>query len=720
MGSFSSSRDHLIAELERVDLLLQSHVARARRFRRSDDRFQGLYIQEEEVDALLARPVGLPPWAARGGDSGASSYEHAAELARRLEEEADVAVRRGARLRLRELASRFDLDGLDRDALIVCLAPEVDLRYERLFAYLQDDVTKKRPSVDLVLNVLVSSLDEKLTALERFRPGAPLIDHELVAPFDDPNHHAPPLLGKFLKVDERVVSFLLDSDAIDARLRPFAHLIEPSRPLAELPLSVETRDRLASLGGSDEVRQRGVLLYLEGPRGSGRRLAAEGLSGVLGRKLLVVDVGAMLEADAARVATDVRRAAREALFQESSILLEGFDALLADGREALRDTVLGDLTRWPLPVLLAGETPWVPATEAPPVALRLRLSAPDSLARLALWRGSLDGRAQGFDDGVLRDLASKFRLGPEQISAAVAGARNLARSLEPVERQLAVGDIEEAARLQSTRGLSKLARRIDPRYTWDDIVLPPDRLALLREICSHVRYRAVVYGEWGFDRKLSLGKGLSVLFSGPPGTGKTMAAEILARELGLELYKIDLSSVVSKYIGETEKNLSRIFNEAESSNAILFFDEADALFGKRTAVRDAHDRHANVEVSYLLQRMEEYEGVVVLASNLRKNMDEAFVRRLRFTVEFPFPDEESRRRIWEGIWPAETPRAEDLDLRAIARTFEFAGGNIRNVGVAAAFRAAKERTRIDMGHVMRAGEMELKKMGAIDRSPRTV
>ena len=210
--------------------------------------------------------------------------------------------------------------------------------------------------------------------------------------------------------------------------------------------------------------------------------------------------------------------------------------------------------------------------------------------------------------------------------------------------QLTMTDLYEACRLHSNQKLATLARKITPKYAWDDIVLPADRLEQLREICNHVKYRERVYGQWGFDRKLSLGKGLSILFAGPSGTGKTMAAEIIAGALGLDLYKIDLSTVVSKYIGETEKNLSRIFIEAETSNSILFFDEADALFGKRSEVKDSHDRYANIEIGYLLQRMEEYEGVVILATNFRKNMDEAFVRRLHFTVEFPFPNEEDRQQ----------------------------------------------------------------------------
>jgi len=274
-------------------------------------------------------------------------------------------------------------------------------------------------------------------------------------------------------------------------------------------------------------------------------------------------------------------------------------------------------------------------------------------------------------------------------------------------------DLFAAARQQSTQSLGGLARKIDPRRGWGDIVLPADRLQQLQEICSHVRHRAMVYEGWGFGRKLSLGKGVNVLFAGPPGTGKTMAAEVMAQELGLDLYQIDLASVVSKYIGETEKNLSRIFDEAESSNAILFFDEADALFGRRSEVRDSHDRYANIEVAYLLQRMESYEGMVILATNLRKNMDEAFTRRMHFSIELPYPDETQRRSIWETIWPPDTPREVDLDLDQMSRRFELTGGNIRNIAVAAAFLAAEDGQMITMRHLLHATRREYHKMGKL-------
>jgi len=313
-------------------------------------------------------------------------------------------------------------------------------------------------------------------------------------------------------------------------------------------------------------------------------------------------------------------------------------------------------------------------------------------------------------------VAAKFRLTGGQIRDAAATARSLARGRDPHHPnigRLESADLYAACRLQSNQKLTALAQKITPRYTWSDIVLPAGRLEQLREICNSMRHRPRVYEEWGFDRKLSLGKGLNVLFAGPPGTGKTMAAEVLAGDLGLDLYKIDISAMVSKYIGETEKNLSRIFAEGRSSNAILFFDEADAIFGKRTEVRDAHDRYANIEVSYLLQRMEEYEGMVILATNLRNNMDDAFVRRIQFMIELPFPSEADRRRIWDGIWPAGLPRGADLDLDFMARRFEIPGGNIKNIALAAAFLAATDGGTVTMDHLIRATQREYQKMGKV-------
>src|SRR5262249_29940830 len=277
-----------------------------------------------------------------------------------------------------------------------------------------------------------------------------------------------------------------------------------------------------------------------------------------------------------------------------------------------------------------------------------------------------------------RELASQFRLTPGQIHDAAAWVTQR-RAMASDEAELTRDELYAACRHQSHHKLTELAVKIVPHYTWDDLVLPGEKVEQLQELCGQVVHCQRVYGDWGFARKLAHGRGISALFAGPSGTGKTMAAEVIAHELQLDLYKIDLSGVVNKYIGETEKNLAKIFHEAEVSNVILFFDEADALFGKRTKVSDAHDRYANIETSYLLQRMEAYEGVVILATNLRENMDEAFTRRIRFIVDFPFPDVASRKLIWQTHFPRETPVSADLDYDWLAQQWQITGGNIKNI-----------------------------------------
>jgi len=299
-----------------------------------------------------------------------------------------------------------------------------------------------------------------------------------------------------------------------------------------------------------------------------------------------------------------------------------------------------------------------------------------------------------------------------QIQDAFIAAADLARLRAAADGKISMDDLEAACRAQSSQKLATLTKHVTPKYTWKDIVLPESVLAQLREICQCVTHRYRVLGEWGFGRRLSLGKGVNALFAGPSGTGKTMGTEIIANELGMDLYKIDLSGVISKYIGETEKNLDRIFAAAEETSAILFFDEADALFGKRSEVRDSHDRYANIEISYLLQKMEEYEGLAILATNLRQNMDDAFLRRLQFVVEFPFPDEYHRKQIWQVLFPAEAPR-DEIEFEFLAAQFRFAGGNIKNIVLGAAYLAAADGGRITMNHVMRATSRECHKIGRV-------
>jgi AAA+ superfamily predicted ATPase len=707
---YADSLEHILAEIERIDIFVEAQVARVRKVNKEND-FQGLYISEQEVEGLLATPIGLPRWATITAANEEPYFKQAVQqLAARNRARERASIQQGIPLRLSVLTEHFQLDAFDVDVLLVCLAAEIDLRFERLYAYLQDDVTKKRPSVDLVLNLLCTSFAAKLQSRSRFESIAPLLKHSLIAVQDEAPGSRSPLLNRPLKLDDRIVSYLLGRDEIDVRLSQHVDLVVPARVLKDLILPEELSDSLALLMEVHKADGRGMCLYFQGPHGVGKRSTAEALAGQLGLNLLVVNSDQFTSAN-----TDARLLARlisrEASLQNAVVYWQGFDVLLSDERRATTSRLLPELHRDRGLVFLSGEAEWEPGNLSHfPSFVRVQFPRPAYCSRVAMWNNSLEGVE--LTEADMAGLASKFRFTGGQIRDAAATSRNLALRRAPENPSPNLSDLLEACRLQSNRKLSALASRITPRYSFTDIVLPADRLRQLREVCSAVEYRSIVYDQWGFDSKMSLGKGLNLLFAGPSGTGKTMAAEAMAHELGLDMYRIDLSTVISKYIGETEKNLSRIFEEAATSNAILFFDEADALFGKRSEVRDSHDRYANIEINYLLQKMEQYEGTVILATNLRKNMDDAFVRRIQFTIEFPFPTYDQRLAIWQKVWPASTPR-EDLDLEFMARRFEIAGGNIRNIALSAAFLAAEDGGCVKMRHLLRATWQEYQKMGNV-------
>ena len=451
-------------------------------------------------------------------------------------------------------------------------------------------------------------------------------------------------------------------------------------------------------------------VYLGGRWGGEQRGQALAACERLGLALIRVDSAALRAAP--DLDSQLRRLRRDARLLHAALFFDGWDEASEDNTsagnaDAFERSVKQALLGHPLPVILAGRAAR-PPRRGPELHLLAEVPEPTYGERLRYWEAAIEGPDAAEHAG---RLAATFRLGVEQIDAAARMARSLAR-WRGAERT-DVGDLLTGARLQSQPRLSDVARRIEARYGWDDIVLPPDRITQLREIALQVLHQHVVYEQWGFAPKASLGRGVSALFVGDSGTGKTMAAEVIGSALGLDLYKIDLSGLVSKYIGETEKNLARVFDEAQGANAILFFDEADAVFGKRTEVRDSHDRYANIEVSYLLQKIEEYDGIVVLSSNLRANLDDAFLRRLKAIIDFPLPDEGDRRRIWQLNLTADVPLAADVDLDFLARQFRVSGGNIKNIALLAAFLAAGEESPLAMRHLIRAARREYQKLGRL-------
>ena len=725
MQGYHSNREHLFDELRRLDLLLNTQIARQRRdpARGSFNQFHGLFLSEDEIDRIVEKTTIEP---VSGSDQGASEIgmllSTIDQLQQQIAAKIAAARQRNVALALPSLAQLFRLTPFDVDALLVCVAPEMDLKYGKLYAYLQDDVTRKMPSVDLILTLLCRSLEEKLKGRARLSSDAPLMKHCLVRYYNNGHDEPPGLLGRSLRTDGRILNYLLDMDVLDEQLTPFTQLIAPRVTIDELLLPSEITERFVPFFQSQIVapphntHAASPTFLLHGPRGAGKNVLAQALCQSLGITLLVANLQQMLSSGTAFAAL-MERLLREARLRSSAVYLDHAEALASTSEQgaSVQRTLLQALEEFPGIAFIGSERPWDSETDLHTYSLfTVALPTPTYMLRRQLWRTLLARSGHTVAEAVDVDaLADKFGFTAGKIHATITHAGRLATMRPQKDGAISGADLYQACRALSGTGLATLARKITPLYTWDDIILPNSDLEHLKEICTHVRYRQQVFGHWGFHRKFSLGKGLSSLFLGPSGTGKTMAAEIMASELRLDLYKIDLSCVVSKYIGETEKNLAKIFREAEESNAILFFDEADAIFGKRSEVKDSHDRYANTEINYLLQKMEEYEGIVILASNFKKNIDDAFTRRMRFVVEFPFPEQEYRYRIWKSVFPKDTPLSSDIDFGFLAGKLKIAGGNIRNIALNAAFLAAAKPGEIRMEHIIRSTKREFQKMGRL-------
>jgi hypothetical protein len=715
---YDDNAAHLCDELRRLDLLIRQRAGAARRGREITDGLaasKGLFISHDEFDALLRHGAADPPRT----PAASGAEDRLAELEAAIEAKVKASIERGVFLGLPSLATRFELSWLERQAVVVCLAPELDRRYDTLYAYLQQDITRKRPSVDLVLDLACRSDLERWRARASFSDQGTLFRTEILESVDDPRSPSGSSgLARFVKLSDRILGFLLGQGDIDARLDGVAKILYPEQPLEDVLIDPRVRSEVEAIvahhfGDGTPVWDR-VMVGLHGPRGIGKRALALGVCERLGCPLLYVDL-VSLAARAKEVASLLRLAYREGVLQQAALYIDHVDQLPeADGQAAAWLKALAHASEeYGWLTFLGSEKPWWrPGVFGAGAFYALELAAPQVSIQRAAWERVLAHWAADRERSWPEQLVSRFSLTPGQIEDAARCAQR-----RRVMRQDVLGpdlaDLYAACRHQSSHQLGELAVKIEPRSGWNDLIVPEDTRAQLQEICSQYRHRHRVLGEWQFERKLSYGKGLSALFAGPSGTGKTMAAEVVANELQLELYKIDLSAVVSKYIGETEKNLAKIFEEAESSNAILFFDEADALFGKRTKVSDAHDRYANIETSYLLQKMEAYEGVAILATNLRENIDDAFARRIRFLVDFPFPDAERRQQIWRAHFPAEAPTGRDIDFAWLGQELQITGGNIKNIALNAAFLAAEDGGEIAMAHVLRGAKREFEKIGKL-------
>jgi len=571
------------------------------------------------------------------------------------------------------LCEEFQLSAFERTLLLLCAGVELEARIAHLCADHPGDVHAGYPTFGLALTVLPEP------HWSAFSPQAPLRYWQLINISDTSR-----LTTARLSIDERILHYLLGVPALDTRLAGLLRDLPHALPLP--PSQRQQAEHLHHIWS--EKQGRFPLLGLYGSDPSGARAVAAHACGMLALRPLLMRTND-IPPDAGERALLARLLARECLLIRGALIIE-----TDDRHETHLAPLLDQLA---CPAILLGK---------PPAAVQQRcilteIRKPLSGEQRDLWRGALMNAAE-MDDTALLPITAHFDFSAEDIAAAAEEARSEMKNAASSQT------LWQICRHRARGGLEGLAQRITPHATWSDLVLPAPQLAILHDTVRQVRHRNTVYEQWGFAGKSERGLGISALFAGESGTGKTLAAEVLAGELGLDLYRIDLSAVVSKYIGETEKNLEQLFAAAETSGAVLLFDEADALFGKRSEVKDSHDRYANIELAYLLQRMESYRGLSILTTNLKSSLDTAFLRRIRFVVQFPFPDVTQRTEIWRRIFPEALPR-DELKLDQLAR-LHVSGGNIRNIALNAAFLAAEDGMPLSMLHLARAARTEYSKL----------
>ena len=642
---------------------------------------------QARLKLIVARKGAEPDAAAASSEKEQAEQDLQEAVHRRQEAEGRLS----GPSRLQMLCQAFSLTTFECDLLLLCAAVELDPSSAALCASWHGDPKMHSPTFALAAIALPEAHWRAVA------PDSPLRRWLFIE------------LGKGdflatspLRIDERVLHHLLGIDYLDERLRGLAESISFSSDLAATQLRQAERIREAWSASRDYAWP---LIQLCGSEGAGSQAIAAFACASLGVKLCSLQAADIPNSAAER--EDLARLwEREALLSHVALMVRCEDLEDKETVSAL-SSALSFLRRVRGMVLATSRRP-LPLRLFDRATLRLDVNKPAPEEQEKLWRKALDKGSWKLD-GQLEQVISQFNLAPQEILDASAEVLALQESDDVRDGEKDFGALlRKACKAAARPRLDELAERIEPSAAWEDLVLPEAQQQILLEIEAQVRHSGKVYRKWGFASKGGRGLGISALFAGESGTGKTMAAEVLAGRLDLDLYRIDLSQVVNKYIGETEKNLRRVFDAAEGGGCILLFDEADALFGKRSDVKDSHDRYANIEVGYLLQRMEAFRGLAILTTNIRGALDRAFLRRIRFIVQFPFPGEAERKEIWRRIFPEQTPR-NGLDYEKLAR-LNVTGGSIRNMALYSAFLAADEDASVSMRHLLRATKVEFGKL----------
>jgi hypothetical protein len=652
---------------------------------------------------IVTAAANRPPFAEElAGLLRISHGRHADELAeaylrlREVDQQVDAATaaRAGRATALEALQRTFDLSPLASLMLFAIAAPRLRGELARVYGILAND--PGRPLVDEHLLTLLLGEDPQRLATE-LDADHPLRRHGLVQLGAGTRPFAA------LTAEPLVVRYLANL-GLDGEVDDVLTARAGDRRLAELDvpraLIVSALDYLAATGHDDPAR-----LVLRGRNGTGRHSVLAALAARVGRALGVIDLTAGPR-DRTRVASTLEAALRRAKLRGLVPCIDGLELLDPENPD-LRQQIASVLRRHPGPLALR-----LPPEARPPLDpgyLMLDLPVRSEHERTQSWTAALARHAISLADA--SDLAARYRVGPGIIERVCAEV--VSRPHPPRDAAAWLQSLDDAVRQHLVNRIGGSASRVTHLASWVDIVLPEDITDTLLEITSRVRHRKVVFEQWGFTRSVTSARGITALFQGSPGTGKTLVAGAIARDLGLELYRVDVSRITSKWIGETEKNLGALFDAAEEGQVMLLFDEADSLFAKRTEVKSSVDRYANMEVNYLLQRLDSFEGIAILTTNFGTSIDSAFKRRLTYRVTFPFPDEEMREQLWRTLIPPQVPLAGTLDFASLAQRFRLSGGYIRNAALRAAFLAVEEGRALSHAHLERAIRMEFREIGKL-------
>ena len=804
---YKTATEHIFDELCLLDSLLEIATSKIKSKISDNDDWQnqlnGLYISNEKIDSILQSGP-----KSKLSEKTFNSVNKILNLKRQeINSKIAESCKQNIYLPLDRLSKSFSLSELEKCTLIICVAPEIDSRYEKIYAFIQDDITKKKPTIDLILNILCNSFEEKISNRKFFSADSPLFKFKILN-FEDEflsngvyninKYYGLNSFSRVIKVDDYIINYIIDilQDPIDPKIKPFIdfvlkndvknidednvldthypnnYYINKNILQNNLKSSINITSNNSLCDDKDTytvlkeklkniieycsqvtstAKNDGYIFYLKGEKGIGRKTIIKSIvCNVIEKSLIIMNVSYFLMSlnySSMNFEDLILFFIRQSILCDALIYMDnydeffyGYNSLIKEQYDDRNSDRLDDFKNQYLILLfikklkefktkilfLSGEKSWhISKSLFEIFGYEIIINFPklNYDERKLIWKKYFaEYKIKEIDDLTLNSLANKFDFTPKQIKNAIVHAINEEISLQkekisdsidlPFLSKNFIKELHHGCHIQSNENLSSLANKLIVRHNIEEIVLPPEKKSQLFEILNYVKYKEQIFTNWGFDKKVSLGKGLNILFSGQSGTGKTMAAEIIANELDMEIYKIDLANIVSKYIGETEKKLDRLFKEAKTSNAILFFDEADALFGKRSEVKDAHDRYANIETNYLLQKLEEHREIVILASNLTNNMDNAFIRRINFRIDFPFPDEYNRLNIWKKMFPSFSPVGPDVDYIFLSKQFEITGGAIKNIALGSAFFAAAEKSDfINMKHIIIAVKREYEKMG---------